>query len=389
MARKSSPQATARRTAFTLVELLVVISIIAVLLSILLPSLAGARASAWSVVDLSNLRQIGQAAVQYNTENDGWIPGSPGTTGRQLLNDASADEDLAEEVEGDAVQPFDWAGPLAFNYLYPNVDRPEKRSERFQLLNGTGLDPGDPLETGPLAVFQDPANRAISVPYDGSPKPEGTGNFKPQLAQSYVASREMLWWASQPSGGGLPSWAEEAFWGNQAGTCFYPGWDTLTLPGGNTAYAPRIDRLTQPAEKIFVADGTRFQSASLTLLDHDVRTTGSYGGAFADPGAWDVEFTRAYPLGESVAGVHMTSRSFRHGGAARGREGVSPRGNAAFFDGHAESLSIEEARRPELWLPSGSKLRQDQIWRPIRGEYDAPASSGPYGRRGRGFVSIW
>jgi prepilin-type N-terminal cleavage/methylation domain-containing protein/prepilin-type processing-associated H-X9-DG protein len=63
-----------RKKAFSLIELLVVIGIVAVLLAILLPALATAREQAKRVQCLSNLRQLGLMAQIYVSENDGSYP---------------------------------------------------------------------------------------------------------------------------------------------------------------------------------------------------------------------------------------------------------------------------------------------------------------------------
>ena len=64
-----------RREGFTLIEVLVVVAIIALLVSILLPSLSRARAHARSATCLSNLHQFSIGVLAHASQNKGKIPG--------------------------------------------------------------------------------------------------------------------------------------------------------------------------------------------------------------------------------------------------------------------------------------------------------------------------
>ena len=71
-----------KRRAFTLIELLVVIAIIALLMAILMPSLRQAKELARRAVCMTNLHNIYNAAVGYDSEYDTlpttpYIAGSP------------------------------------------------------------------------------------------------------------------------------------------------------------------------------------------------------------------------------------------------------------------------------------------------------------------------
>ena len=71
--RLVAPRAPLSR-AFTLVELLVVLTIIALLMSLLLPTLGKAKAQANAVLCSTNLRNLGQAIHLYATDNKQMVP---------------------------------------------------------------------------------------------------------------------------------------------------------------------------------------------------------------------------------------------------------------------------------------------------------------------------
>ncbi len=67
--------------AFTLVELLVVIGIIALLISIMLPALSKARQQAVTAQCLSNLHQLGLGLVLYQGDNHNLNPPEDASNG--------------------------------------------------------------------------------------------------------------------------------------------------------------------------------------------------------------------------------------------------------------------------------------------------------------------
>ena len=95
----------AGRFGFTLVELLVVIGIIALLISILLPSLSRAREAGNRTKCLSNLRQLGMAFTMYCNDNQQNYPRPSGGTAGGNFEDWIYWE-AARNVEDSRVTPY-------------------------------------------------------------------------------------------------------------------------------------------------------------------------------------------------------------------------------------------------------------------------------------------
>ena len=64
------------RNYFTIIELLVVVSIIAILAGMILPALNKAREAVFKASCLNNMKQIGTALVMYAQDNGGYLPKS-------------------------------------------------------------------------------------------------------------------------------------------------------------------------------------------------------------------------------------------------------------------------------------------------------------------------
>ncbi len=104
--RTARPRAGGDHSGFTLIELLVVVAIIALLISILLPSLSKARAQARSTLCGSRISQLCQALLLYANDYDGGLP----FVGRGWENaiDTWQDPMIWPKTSGNTMTVLDW-----------------------------------------------------------------------------------------------------------------------------------------------------------------------------------------------------------------------------------------------------------------------------------------
>jgi prepilin-type N-terminal cleavage/methylation domain-containing protein len=126
MSRRNSVGRRAGRRAFTLVELLVVIGIIALLIAILFPALRRAKESANAAQCSSNLRQLMMAFLMFANEHKGRLPGNYWDAMAQQPGDA----DKRDWLIGDNPQQGNPAQQLA--------DAPEKGTI-YKYVNSKGV----------------------------------------------------------------------------------------------------------------------------------------------------------------------------------------------------------------------------------------------------------
>lgn len=148
-----------KHKAFTLVELLVVVAILALLIALLLPALNKARDAAKEVVCQSNVRQIGMGFLMWAQEHRGRTPSFhdnhpsynfDGTCAFYRIGDGREGFNKAYEC------PFDWSDEKVFDEQYNSVplsyvlNYATDKTDLREALNMTPINPGsraeDPLQ---------------------------------------------------------------------------------------------------------------------------------------------------------------------------------------------------------------------------------------------------
>jgi prepilin-type N-terminal cleavage/methylation domain-containing protein/prepilin-type processing-associated H-X9-DG protein len=312
-----------RSRAFTLIELLVVVAIIALLISILLPSLSRAREQARIAVCLSNERSLGQGLATYAAEFHDWLPG-PNTSGMDLtLNPTSY---TYRRFPTEPTQNMDWISPSMGRIL----GLPANENDRLVAILNNKL--------------RCPSNKErYTGEYTGSGSsgPELTVNYQDLIYNSYTAVAGFhVRIGYDPDDKPIP-----------------PVFDDHEVEAPprvrgviRASRAPRfkIDGVLDPAGKGYVIEGARYvrQDSGAVQVTFNRFAKQIEGGNFmtwgpalkigGDPFTRDENDPRKLtPIARKYA--------FRHLG----------RLNTLFFDGHGETMSSIEASRVRYWFPSG------------------------------------
>lgn len=342
--------ATHYSRAFTLIELLVVIGIIAVLISILLPSLGAAKRLTRTVTCGTNLKGIAFEMREYGGEYSDAILGNAHTSAAFLTQPAPNGHAYNMNTIPNVCQVWDWESPAAKEggIWFDAGASLASRSARFKTLSQ-------------FKGFICPENDILSDNYYES-------DVKNIVTPMISYNTALIFQDPSPEPSGTPP---NGLDGSALGQSFI----------ATGTYSPNINKVGNPAAKIFIADGGRFCESDTDPPDYDLEYGGSTspGGAYADYGPWSA-YTRAYghqagPLAGGSVVTKPITYSMRHGVRNPKAPLGSFRLNAGFFDGHVETLDGNRALNPNPWIPTGSILPTSECTQDTIHAYFGGASS--------------
>lgn len=289
-----------RRRGFTLIEVLVVVAIIALLISILLPSLTRARAQSQFVVCQTHLKEFGKAIAMYSMENKDTLPGPQHPA---LLTD---------------IRDFSGSAYIQDHYL-PNMLR-----KYFGQRGVSSSAIADQLATCPTypvadSVFKQNHITPTHYVINTFENPNQTVDELKEPSNSYFFGF---------THGGI---TDQANWESTYGK----------TPAQATLYRPkRVANIKQPARKYAIADAFCKPFA------------GDPGGDLRDglpEGSWRISDDYASNTGKSLSKspFHLGS-GFRKGTSSEYQGKTS----VVFLDNHAEGVNPEYWRKYENFMKS-------------------------------------
>ncbi|HEX8342683.1 MAG TPA: DUF1559 domain-containing protein [Tepidisphaeraceae bacterium] len=330
-----------RASAFTLVELLVVIGIIALLISILLPSLNKARRAARVITCSANLRSIGQAMQIYASQWKGYIPGGPTTTSAFMFTPGFTTLKTTYNNDNlpDVLEIFDWMSPIAdtmgikFNKGATANDRYAGADSRLETLRY-------------VKSFRCPENDVIAAPSSFAP----FAVIGPSMSYIQGIYFHLLPYDPSITGPGSGNYATAS--GSSPRVRAY---QKCNVP---TGYSPQLAKIKNSSKKIYMGDGARYSNPTTPPNMTPTYNSGS-GGMQGDHGAFSNRsngWNRSLAPGNTpqpAGGIDARIFSFRHGVKAPGQLAGQYKMNAVYFDGHVELIDDLTAANPALWIPTG------------------------------------
>ncbi len=301
--------------AFTLIELLIVIAIIALLVGILLPALKQAREAARSLVCKSTERQVGVAVNTYSIDWKDYIAG-PNTSGAEGQVPANANIYLGDTTASTPTSTHDWLSPMFGDSAGLSINRAARTKQLFERFGCSAARIQNDTLFG---------NSGDSTDFQTLFQREGFGQI------SHLSPASFHYYANSTVAARY----------RYQGTVLKYGFPTPVSVNPN--YVPRLDKVgTQASNKVFAADGTRYYDPP--RLDFDIDPNPGIYGSFTDSGPI---FHQSTAYGRTHPGNPINIKlSFRHPGQ---------RMNLVYFDGHAGDMSAQQAWKDATpWYPGGS-----------------------------------